>query len=100
MRENTTQEFDADRPIPYIVDLSVQGMLVIGWDRTMRLSKNFEEIPPTKIAVEEVLNVEEYRFYENRQGGRVAKEPTVLSKDGRRELQGRDNYETLLLEPE
>lgn len=32
----------------------------------MRMPENITEIPPTKIAVEEKLNVEDYRFFENR----------------------------------
>ena len=98
MRVNTTQEYDPERPIPYIVDLSVQGMLLIGWDRKMRLPDNFVEIPLTKIAVEEAFNVEEYRFFENR-GGKDARAPTVLNDGRRRELQGRDYYQNLELKP-
>ena len=41
-------------------------MLLIGWDRNMRLPENFTDIPPTKIAVEENLNLENFRFYEHR----------------------------------
>ena len=77
-------------------------MLLIGWDRTIRIPDNFNDIPPTKIAVEETFNVEEYRFYENRRG-KGARAPTVLNNGrllGRhRELQGRDYYQNLDLKP-
>ena len=68
MRMNMTQiaEDDPDRPIPFIKDLSVEGVLIVGWDREMKTPANFTKIPPTKIAVEESLNVEKYRFYEYR----------------------------------
>ena len=66
VRVNTTQEDDPDRPIPYIVDLSVEGVLIVGWDRLMKPPANFTEIPPTKLAVEEDFNVEQHRFYETR----------------------------------
>ena len=69
VRVNMTQieeEDDPDRPIPFIKDLSVEGVLIVGWDREMRTPENFTEIPTSKIAVEESLNVEHYRFYEYR----------------------------------
>ena len=66
VRQNTTQEYDPERPIPYIVDLSADGMLLIGWDRDMRPPQNFSDIPPTKIAVEEGVDLEKFRFYEHR----------------------------------
>ena len=68
MRMNMTQieEDDPDRPIPFIKDLSVEGVLIVGWDREMKTPANFTKIPPTKIAVKESLNVEKYRFYEYR----------------------------------
>ena len=80
MRANTTQAYDPDRPIPFIVDLSVDGMLVIGWDRNMRLPDNIADIPPTKIAVEEGLDVEDYRFYEHRGGRSGNTRPTTLQR--------------------
>ena len=58
VRQNTTQEYDPERPIPYIVDLQYDGLLIIGWDREMQQPENFTEIPPTKIAVEEVIDIE------------------------------------------
>ena len=77
-------------------------MLLIGWDRNMRHPENFTDISPTKIAVEEAFNVEEYRFYENRRG-KGARAPTVLNDGlrlgGHRELQGRDYYQNLDIKP-
>ena len=35
IRANKTQEYDPERPQPYIVDLKADGRLIIGWDRTM-----------------------------------------------------------------
>ena len=68
IRKNTTQEEDPNRPIPYIADLSSDGVLKIGWNKEMKPPKNITEIPPTKIAVEEGMSLEEYRFYEERRG--------------------------------
>ena len=61
-----TQKTDPDRPIPYIVDLSSTGVLKIGWNKEMVPPANVTEIPPTKIAVEEGLSLDDYRFFENR----------------------------------
>ena len=63
---NITQEEDPDRPIPFFVDLSVDWVLIIGWDRPMKPPENFTLIPTTKIAVEEDFDMEKHRFYETR----------------------------------
>ena len=68
----------------------------------MRPPENFTDISPTKIAVEEAFNLEEYRIYEN-QRGKGVRASSVLN-DGRRlgghrELQGREYYQNLDLEP-
>ena len=42
---------DSDRPIPFIKDLTVEGVLIIGWDREMKTPANFTKIPATRIAV-------------------------------------------------
>ena len=61
-----TLKTDPDRPTPYIVDLDSTGMLKIGWNKEMMPPKNVSEIPPTKIAVEEAINLNDRRFFENR----------------------------------
>lgn len=66
LRVNKTQPFDPDRPIPYIHDLRIDGILVIGWDRKMTSPPDFIEIPPAKVAVEEDMERHEERFWENR----------------------------------
>ena len=38
-----------------------EGLLIIGWDRRMVPPDNINEIPPTKIAVEDVVNVDDLR---------------------------------------
>ena len=63
---NTAQADDPDRPIPFIVDLSVDWVLIVGWDRLMKPPANFTEIPTAKIAVEEDFNVEKHRYSETR----------------------------------
>ena len=65
-RGNMTQKTDSDRPIPYIVDLSSTGILKIGWNKEMMPPQNVTEIPPTKIAVEDKIVLDDYRFFENR----------------------------------
>lgn len=57
---------DIDRPIPYIVDLKPTGLLTIGWNTEMNPPLNFTEIPPTKVAFEENLDLDGLRFWENR----------------------------------
>ena len=66
VRANLTQEDDPDRPVPYVVDLSVDGVLIVGWDRVMRPFSNYTKLPTTKIAIEEDFEQEMYRFYEER----------------------------------
>jgi len=66
MRANKTQSADPERPIPYIVDLKADGTLIIGWDRKMMPPGNFSEIPPTKIAVEEGISIDDFRIWETR----------------------------------
>ena len=46
-RYNNTQKEEKDRPIPYIVGLSVDGVLQIGWTKVMKPPMNTTEIPPT-----------------------------------------------------
>ena len=64
IRSNMTQEEDKERPIPYIIDLSPNGVLLIGWDKKMRPPEIIESIPPTKIAVEAHIDLEEIRFWQ------------------------------------
>ena len=45
IRSNFTQEQDPDRPIPFIVDLSRDGILKIGWNKEMIPPINITEIP-------------------------------------------------------
>ena len=66
IRVNKTQEFDPDRPIPYIRDLRNDGLLVIGWDRKMSPPSNYSAIEPTKVAVEEEMERKDIRFWETR----------------------------------
>ena len=61
-----TLKTDPDRPTPYIVDLDSTGMLKIGWNKEMMPPQNVTEIPPTKIAVEDKIVLDDYRFFENR----------------------------------
>lgn len=65
-RYNNTQKEEKDRPIPYIVGLSVDGVLQIGWTKVMKPPMNTTEIPPTQIAIEEGMNLDDYRFTEKR----------------------------------
>ena len=60
-----TQPDDPDRPIPYILDLSQDGVLIIGWDKTMEPPEDFDRIPPTKIAVEPSIDLDEIRFWQD-----------------------------------
>lgn len=53
IRTNYTQEYDPERPIPYIADLNEDGVLKIGWNKVMTAPANITEIPPTYIALEE-----------------------------------------------
>jgi hypothetical protein len=41
-------------------------VLKIGWNKEMEPPENVTEIPPTKIAVEEGITLDKYRFFENR----------------------------------
>ena len=58
-----SQEFDAERPIPYIQELSISGLLTIGWDRNMMVPKNYSAIKTSRIAVEKDYNRSEKRFW-------------------------------------
>lgn len=60
------QEFEPDRPIPYIRDLRTDGLLIIGWDRRMTVPGNYTVIEPSKVAVEEQYERREDRFWEDR----------------------------------
>ena len=66
VRVNKRQPFDPRRPIPYIQSLSIEGVLVIGWDRLMSPPPNYVEIPPTKVAVEVEMDRHDERFWETR----------------------------------
>ena len=43
--------YNPRQPIPYIADLSITGVLRIGWDRTMTERPDFETINPSRVAV-------------------------------------------------
>ena len=63
VRVNTTEEVDdPDSPIPYIMDLTADGICIIAWDRDMQPPEDYSVIPPTLIAVEQGMNLESYRF--------------------------------------
>ena len=66
VRVKKRQPFDPDRPIPYIKTLTIDGVLVIGWDRTMTSPPNYVDIPPTKVAAEVEMDRHEERFWETR----------------------------------
>lgn len=66
IRKNYTQEYDPQRPIPYIADLNEDGILKIGWNKVMSPPANHTEIPPTYIALEPDVELEGYRFWETR----------------------------------
>ena len=76
-----TQEEDKERPIPYIIDLSSNGILQIGWDKRMRPPETIDTIPPTKIAVEAHINIEEIRFWENSRSLKSIGDVVKLPKD-------------------
>ena len=65
IRTNMTQPDDPDRPIPKILDLTSDGIVVIGWDKTMDPPDEIDIIPPTKIAVEPSIDLEELRFWQD-----------------------------------
>ena len=44
-----------DRPVPYIVSFSPRGVMVIGWNKQMRLVKDEKEIPLTQVAIKSNL---------------------------------------------
>ena len=48
--------FNPHQPIPYILDLSVSGLLTIGWDRNMTARDDFEKINPARVGIKN-LNV-------------------------------------------
>lgn len=64
MRVEGKQEYKKDRPIPYILDLQQDGLLIIGWDRKMMTPANYSAIEPTKVAVEEDYTKDDARFWE------------------------------------
>lgn len=66
IRVSKKQPFDPDRPIPYIKTLTIDGVLVIGWDRTMTSPPNYVDIPPTKVAAEADMDRHEESFWETR----------------------------------
>ena len=43
--------YNPRQPVPYISDLSIDGVLVIGWDRTMSIRDDFEKINPARVAI-------------------------------------------------
>ena len=43
--------FNPRQPVPYISDLSIDGVLVIGWDRSMTIRDDFEKINPSRVAI-------------------------------------------------
>ena len=49
------QKVEDDRPVPYVADMSPLGLMTIKWNKPMKPLSNIEEIPPTKIAVDEEL---------------------------------------------
>lgn len=42
-----------ERPVPYIARLTDTGLLTIGWDRKMQYLEGFENLPRTKVAIED-----------------------------------------------
>ena len=52
--------FDRASPIPYVFDLSVNGILKIGWDTKMIRLLNDTAIKETKVAIKEWKNQTEY----------------------------------------
>ena len=46
------------QPIPYIADLSITGVLTIGWDRKMTAREDFEEINPSRVGIRDASDVE------------------------------------------
>ena len=51
--------YNPDQPIPYIADLSVTGVLTIGWDRGMTARVDFEKINPSRVAIRDENDVKE-----------------------------------------
>ena len=43
--------YNVKQPIPFIEDITVDGLLSIGWDRAIKQRDDFEELSPSKVAV-------------------------------------------------
>ena len=43
--------YNVKQPIPFIEDITVDGLLSIGWDRAMKQRDDYEELFPSKVAV-------------------------------------------------
>ena len=43
--------FNPRQPVPFIADLSIDGVLVIGWDRSMTKRNDYEKIDPSRVAI-------------------------------------------------
>ena len=46
------------QPIPYIADLTISGVLTIGWDRTMIPREDFEKINPARVGIRNITDIE------------------------------------------
>ena len=49
--------FNPRQPVPYISDLSIDGVLVIGWDRSMQIIDDFQRINPARVAISNPSNI-------------------------------------------
>ena len=43
--------YNVKQPVPFIEDITVDGLLSIGWDRALKQRDDFEELNPSKVAV-------------------------------------------------
>lgn len=50
--------FNERQPIPYIADLSITGVLTIGWDRSMTAREDFEKINPARVGIKNATDLE------------------------------------------
>ena len=84
VRVDKRQPFDVRRPIPYIQTLTIEGVLVIGWDRLMTSPPNYLDIPPAKVAVEEDMDRHDERFWETRRDLRDYSDFIVAQEEAER----------------
>ena len=49
--------YNPAQPIPYIADLSITGVLRIGWDRSMTERDDYESINPSRVAVRDSTDI-------------------------------------------